>query len=825
MVLKNLEDAIHARWPEAVVRPFGSFPSKLSTFLSDIDITILGLTEEEVDELQQTTPEPSPTTPSRTKRRLEESSSPCPSRPLSPSPSSGHSTQSSMKRQKPNTDPTERSCELKAVKALEGEEEEEVEVSWFIDRGTAQEASTKSSTAPQTIIDLITPPGSSLGSDQETDEDDGELIRPFPPDMPVFVFTDSSFGEESEDNDDDDESDESEEMSELDDDDLILTNNNGDLDIHINCSPSSMTTTSVTATGSSTPRLSLLSHKSLPRGHDTRQQEQQILYALSHYLRSLDYIRALEFRSHARVPIINLIHKGDIECDISIGLSQQKTNNLIQLLSYQHTPPSSASASSTLPLCRSPSPATSRSLALSRQVNPMTTASPKSGVSHPCSRIFHEISSFLKVFFHQFSLDLPYTGGLGSYKLYGMITFIINLIRHEHLLQSRRSHTHRGHRQGQQEEDEDGKADTEDLTLDSGYILIFFFKYFGNKSHLNLGTVLRIKNQNTSSRGGRGEGEGEEEDILVDFSKTTQVTFCQRLCSRAYCVLSLIITQGLQHISTLSSSTTSKHRHSSHINTATTTTVTEATEIKHHSTLSVLISRCDEFIQSRILSSKLCRIECPLLLDCDKDNMGKIILEEMKAHLNTAIDRQITCEDIRRYNPQLWERMRCYGRIPSLRGGGGSNGDSTNRGSRGMMNGGGGRGGGSGVRNGYSDKRRSSFPPPPLSPLPPSLASLERKKQPKRKYANKRNEQQTRLVEARLHELNGGSSSGPKRKYAKREDQTLLIEARLSDLHDRQKKGRKEKTKNKRSADAPSRPLLKKKASNKKKNSSRRKTI
>lgn len=43
-VLKDLEDAINAKWAHlaVVIRPFGSFPAGLSTFLSDIDISILG---------------------------------------------------------------------------------------------------------------------------------------------------------------------------------------------------------------------------------------------------------------------------------------------------------------------------------------------------------------------------------------------------------------------------------------------------------------------------------------------------------------------------------------------------------------------------------------------------------------------------------------------------------------------------------------------------------------------------------------------------------------------------------------------------------------
>jgi hypothetical protein len=42
-VLKDMEDAIRAKWAglAVVIQPFGSFPAGLSTFLSDIDISIL----------------------------------------------------------------------------------------------------------------------------------------------------------------------------------------------------------------------------------------------------------------------------------------------------------------------------------------------------------------------------------------------------------------------------------------------------------------------------------------------------------------------------------------------------------------------------------------------------------------------------------------------------------------------------------------------------------------------------------------------------------------------------------------------------------------
>jgi hypothetical protein len=124
---------------------------------------------------------------------------------------------------------------------------------------------------------------------------------------------------------------------------------------------------------------------------------------------------------------------------------------------------------------------------------------------------------------------------------------------------------------------------------------------------------------------------------MIEFTQTSLVHFCQQLCSRADRLLSPFVTS--------SSSPSSSSR-------------------QHQSALYVIIRRCDQLIQLRTLSSRLCLNECPLLLHHEKDNMAKNILEEMKKILK----QQITSEEIRRLNPLLWERMRCYRRIPILRG-------------------------------------------------------------------------------------------------------------------------------------------------------------
>ncbi len=42
-LVKEVEEAVKVLWPEAVVQPFGSFFSDMSTFLSDVDVTVLGI--------------------------------------------------------------------------------------------------------------------------------------------------------------------------------------------------------------------------------------------------------------------------------------------------------------------------------------------------------------------------------------------------------------------------------------------------------------------------------------------------------------------------------------------------------------------------------------------------------------------------------------------------------------------------------------------------------------------------------------------------------------------------------------------------------------
>lgn len=46
----------------------------------------------------------------------------------------------------------------------------------------------------------------------------------------------------------------------------------------------------------------------------------------------MDWVRSLEFRGKAKVPIINFEHKNGLQCDMSIGISTQDTSAVVQRL-------------------------------------------------------------------------------------------------------------------------------------------------------------------------------------------------------------------------------------------------------------------------------------------------------------------------------------------------------------------------------------------------------------------------------------------------------------------------------------------------------------
>ena len=91
-------------------------------------------------------------------------------------------------------------------------------------------------------------------------------------------------------------------------------------------------------------------------------------------LKSLDCVESIELRSRARVPIISLVHRNGVSCDLSVGEVTSKTEAFIEEMK-----------------------------------------------AFGCCNHFNVLCSFLKVLLNQHCLDKPFNGGIGSYKLYIMV--------------------------------------------------------------------------------------------------------------------------------------------------------------------------------------------------------------------------------------------------------------------------------------------------------------------------------------------------------------------------------------------------------------------
>lgn len=171
------------------------------------------------------------------------------------------------------------------------------------------------------------------------------------------------------------------------------------------------------------------------------------------FVRTLHWVQAIELRARAKVPIINLAHRCGVECDISFGLAADDTTAVVQAL---------------------------------RDKAEM--------------RVFYPVSSFLKVFLASLDLDKPFTGGLGSFKLYVMVAWIVETISCSKRYQLSKE-------LGGEE-------------IDVGIVLFFFFKYFGNPEFLNINTKITTKSK-----------------VEITLAQTQQVVSIQRAFSRAYKVL------------------------------------------------------------------------------------------------------------------------------------------------------------------------------------------------------------------------------------------------------------------------------------------------
>jgi hypothetical protein len=153
------------------------------------------------------------------------------------------------------------------------------------------------------------------------------------------------------------------------------------------------------------------------------------LRKLNDHMMSMGWLRRIEFRERARVPIINLHHGLEIECDIGMGVAAEDTTAQVTYMK-------SCYASQ-----------------------------------------FKIISFFLKMLLRCYDLDKPFTGGIGSYKLYVMISYIFRRVQST---LSKKSYEYA-------EVTFDSTKDP-----DSEFLLLTFLKFFKSSTNLNAGTTIVV---------------------------------------------------------------------------------------------------------------------------------------------------------------------------------------------------------------------------------------------------------------------------------------------------------------------------------------------
>lgn len=159
------------------------------------------------------------------------------------------------------------------------------------------------------------------------------------------------------------------------------------------------------------PKLSLTKNQPTPtRGNNRKllsrttkllsqkKQASWLAYLFS-LIKTMQWVEASEVRARAKVPIINLIHKNGVECDVSMEMdTTSATAIILEVVAYANkgyqVPHSECTPSNP---------------------NPPST--------------FHAIVMFLKVFLGLLQLDIPFKGGIGSHRLYFMVAFVMNANR------------------------------------------------------------------------------------------------------------------------------------------------------------------------------------------------------------------------------------------------------------------------------------------------------------------------------------------------------------------------------------------------------------
>lgn len=146
----------------------------------------------------------------------------------------------------------------------------------------------------------------------------------------------------------------------------------------------------------------------------------------------MGWVSQIEMRPRARVPIIHLVHLCTVEADISLGLAAHDTTDVV------------------FALCKEAGPA------------------------------LPILAAFLKVYLSQLYLDMPFTGGLGSFKLYALLA--VHIARYRRMCA----------KSAEDADEHDSSQNPEATEENLGLILLSFLQHYGNPSNLNLNTNLKL---------------------------------------------------------------------------------------------------------------------------------------------------------------------------------------------------------------------------------------------------------------------------------------------------------------------------------------------
>ena len=188
-------------------------------------------------------------------------------------------------------------------------------------------------------------------------------------------------------------------------------------------------------------------------------------------LLTMDWVYEIELRSRAKVPIISMTHRNRVTCDISLGIQSKDTTDIVMLFKNN------------------------------------------SGL------YFTPLSTFLKVFLSLYDLDQPFTGGLGSFKLYGMVAYILqNNTTNATTSTSTSTTSSTTYSNNNSSSSSNSRSRTTPITS-LGSALKTFLQYYGDSKRLNLNTSITINNTTFS------------------FAQTRLVKQCQQLFQRTFSIL------------------------------------------------------------------------------------------------------------------------------------------------------------------------------------------------------------------------------------------------------------------------------------------------